>query len=152
MHENVKHSRPWISTKWGSRQREPVVKGGPRCWVAELGTLIHKWKEEEGATGRTSSHWQLHSFWEWNNPPASKGLFWEAVEGAASKSWGAYLGPGLLNGDFVLYPGNSACLCFWAEERKMKVAFLERFTGSEKKKRNDLERTQTGSRKLLRDF
>lgn len=31
---------------------------------------------------------------------------------SSKKIWAAYVGPGLRNGDFVLYPVNSGCLCF----------------------------------------
>lgn len=92
-------------------------RGWLRSQAAEPGALIHRWKGEEGTTGRASSHWQSRSFREWQST-CLKGLVLRSSGTCSFKEPGAYLGPGLRNGDFVLYPVNSACLCFWAEERQ----------------------------------
>lgn len=104
------------ATTWCTVEPEqaPSVQAGRTCGEGGLGGFrglagnydSGRWTEQEGVAGRASSNCASCS------PPAAKGLFSDVVEGAAAKS----PGPGLRNGDFVLYPVNSGCLCFWAEE------------------------------------
>lgn len=136
-----RHGRP--AALWGTADLEQAPSECPdrqSQWAeaaqeavgASLGTAIHRWEEEEVPPPpcKARSHWQLLNFWDWNNAPASKGLFWEAVEGAASKSQSTYLGLGLWNGGFVLYPISSV---FQQRSNKIKVAFLERSPRCEQK-------------------
>lgn len=69
---------PWTSTKWVV---QPERTCGPR-WLRKLcGPNRERWlksvEEEEGAAGRAGGRRQWRGLWEWNNPPAAKGLFGE---------------------------------------------------------------------------
>lgn len=123
----AEHAGPTLtSTNWVSRKREPGAQAGQGALWAYQEARIQR-----GAKWRRC-WWR--SFWGWNNPPGAKGLFWEAVEGAASKSWRCLCWlrvnkMGTLF--FILW----IVVAFVFEQRsdKMKVAFLERSTRCQQK-------------------
>ena len=80
----------------------------------------------------------------------SKGLVWRAVEGAAAESGLPTLALGYKTGTLFFIQETVAAFVFEQRSDEIKVAFLERPTRCQQK--NELEKTQTGSRKPLGDF